>query len=396
MLPLTMLRTQIKWILAVFIVIFTVSILFMYGSGSSQNSSGRSGDFVAARIDGDDLHISTLQERLRVYVERNGIRDLSDKQLPLIYKAVLDEIVSERALNNEAARLKISVPAADVDAQLKAIESQYVTREQYMQVLRSQNRTLKQVKDDITRVLAVQKMLDDVSGGVVVSEVDIAKLYDMLKGNYTQPAGIEADFAILKSKEAAEKLIAAAKSDTWDNAVKTVTADVVYASKADKPERIPSATMTEKFEPVSKLADGEFCSPIESESNTYVIRRLRAVPETTIPLSEVSDELKNILLQSKKLEVQRNYTKELADKLKVEIVAEELFTVPNAEQKPAETSAAQKAEAGSKPDTAGAETNPAPAQAPKPAEVKKNENTETPPAKEEAAEKPAEESKKAE
>lgn len=386
-----MLRTQIKWILAVFIVIFTVSILFMYGSGGSQSSNGRSGDFVAARVDGDDLHISTLQERLRVFVERNGIRDLSDKQLPLIYKTVLDEIVSERALNKEAARLKISVPAADVDAQLKAIESQYVTREQYMQVLRSQNRTLKQVKDDITRGLAVQKMLNDVSGGVVVSDEEIAKLYDMLKGNYTLPAGIEADFAILKTKEAAEKLIGAAKSDGWDKAVKTVSDDVVFANEENKPERIPAASMTEKFEPVSKLADGEFSAPIESDSGTYVIRRLRAVSETVSPLSEVSEELKNILLQSKKLEVQRNYAKELADKLKVEIVAEELFTVPNAEQKPVESTAAQKTEAAAKQEAAGAETASAPAQ--KPVEEKKSENTETAPAQETTPEKPAAESK---
>ena len=93
MLPLTALRTQIKWILAVFIVIFTASVGFMYGTGGSGSGNNRSGDFVVAKVNGEELRISTFQQHLRSFIERNRIRDLSEKQMPLIYKAVLDEIL---------------------------------------------------------------------------------------------------------------------------------------------------------------------------------------------------------------------------------------------------------------------------------------------------------------
>ena len=165
MLPLTALRTQIKWILAVFIVIFTASVGFMYGTGGSRSNNERSGDFVVAKINGEELHISVFQQHLRSFIERNRIRDLSDKQMPLIYKAVLDEMVSNRAVIDEVNRLKISVPAEDVNKQLKQIESQYVTREQFMQVLRSQNSSLEQAKAEIARQLSIEKMLGDVAQG---------------------------------------------------------------------------------------------------------------------------------------------------------------------------------------------------------------------------------------
>ncbi|MBP5211775.1 MAG: SurA N-terminal domain-containing protein, partial [Pyramidobacter sp.] len=176
MLPLTALRTQIKWILAVFIIVFTASVGFMYGTGGSRSNNERSGDFVVAKINGEELHISVFQQHLRNFIERNRIRDLSDKQMPLIYKAVLDEMVSNRAVIDEVSRLKISVPAEDVNKQLKQVESQYVTREQFMQVLRNQGSSLEQAKAEIARQLSIEKMLNDVSGGVVVSDDEVVKL----------------------------------------------------------------------------------------------------------------------------------------------------------------------------------------------------------------------------
>ena len=298
---LTALRTQIKWILALFIVIFTASVGFMYGTGGSSDSDN----------------------------QRNGIRDLSDKQMPLIYKAVFDEMVSNRAVIDEVARLKISAPADDVDRQLKEVENQYVTKEAFMQTLKNQGSSLEQVKAEIARQLAINKMLEDVSGGVVVSDDEIKTLYDALRGNFTLPAGIEADFVQLKSKEAADKFAEEVKADKdWDKALTIVSADVVQATSNDVHERIAAMEMVGKLEPISALNDGEISAPIEITSQDYfVVHRIKAVSEDVRPLSEVSDGIKTMLLQSKKVEAQRNYIKGLTDKMNVEIVAPELFTV---------------------------------------------------------------------
>ncbi len=327
---LTALRTQIKWILALFIVIFTASVGFMYGTGGSSDSDNqRTGDFVVAKVNGEELRISQLQEHLRSFVDRNGIRDLSDKQMPLIYKAVFDEMVSNRAVIDEVARLKISAPADDVDRQLKEVENQYVTKEAFMQTLKNQGSSLEQVKAEIARQLAINKMLEDVSGGVVVSDDEIKALYDALRGNFTLPAGIEADFVQLKSKEAADKFAEEVKADKdWDKALTIVSADVVQATSNDVHERIAAMEMVGKLEPISALNDGEISAPIEITSQDYfVVHRIKAVSEDVRPLSEVSDGIKTMLLQSKKVEAQRNYIKGLTDKMNVEIVAPELFTV---------------------------------------------------------------------
>ena len=304
-------------------------------------------------------------------------------------------MVSNRAVIDEVSRLKISVHAEDVNKQLKALEDQYVTREQFMQILREQGSSLEQAKAEIARQLSIEKMLNDVAGGVVVSDDEVAKLYDMLQGNFTMPAGIEADVAQLKTKEAAEKLIAAAKSDDWGKAVTLVSADISVASEAGKPERIAATEMKGTLEPVSKLTDGEYSAPIEvSSQDFFVFHRVRAVSEEVRPLSEVSEGLKNMLLQSKKAEVQRDYVKSLADKMKVEIVAEDLFTVPSdvvkpdgasGDVKPAETAAS----ADVKPAEAPATEEKKPEAAPAPADEKKPEvkPAEAPKAE---AEKPAE------
>ena len=330
MLILTAIRTQIKWILALFIVIFTLSVGFMYGTGRLRSGDEQhTGDYVVAVANGEELHISQLQQRVRDYVQRHGIRDLSDKQMPLIYKAAFDEMVSNRAVIDEVGRLKITAPVEDVENQLKALEKQYVTKEAFLQTIQSQGQTLDQVKAGIGRELAINKMLSDVSGGVVVSDDEIKALYDALKGNFTQPEGIQVNYASLKSRQAAERLIADAKEQgDWDKAVALVSADIVQATSGDRHERLANAEMVGKLEAVKDLKDGDVSAPIELTSQDFfVVQRLKALSEDVRPLSEVQDSLKNMLLQSKKMEVQQKYVKELAEKMNVKILTPDIFTV---------------------------------------------------------------------
>ena len=330
LLILTALRTQIKWILALFIVIFTLSIGFMYGTGSSRRSDGgRSGDFVVAKINGEELHISTLQEHLRSFVERNGIKDLSDKQIPIIYKAVFDEMIANRAIIDEVTRLKISAPAEEVNAQYKAVESQYVTKEAFMQMLKNNGSSIEQVKASIARQLAIEKMLDDAAGGAVVSDEEIQSLYDSLKPNLTLPAGIDVDFAQFKTKESAAAFLDAVKGGAeWDPSAAAAGEDLIRSTTLGTHERIAAREMSGKLEPVASLEDGQVSDVLEIDMNNYfVIRRVEAVPEEVRPLEEVSESLKTMLLESKKVDLQRNFVKELTDKMKIEVLTPDLFEV---------------------------------------------------------------------
>ncbi len=356
MLLLTSLRTQIKWILAVFIVIFTLSIGFMYGTGGSGSGGDRSGDFVVAKVGGEELHISQLQEHLRSFVERHGIRDLSDNQLPLLYKAVFDEMVANRAVIDEVTRLKISAPVEEVNSQLKAIESQYVTKEAFMQAVKNQGQTMDEVKASIARELAVNKMLEDVSGGVVVTDEEVQALYDSLKTTLTMPAGIVADFAYLKTSDSAQKFIADLKGGaSWDKAIEEGGENIAQSSSADNPERIGNAEMVGKLEPIASLKDGEIAPIIELSDEAYlVVRRVKAVEEETRPLAEVEESFRSMLLQSKKAEAQQQYIKELTDKMNVEILTPDIFEVPAQETE--ETNAEEISPENSDVPTEGAES----------------------------------------
>ncbi len=370
----------------------------MYGTGGSRSGGDRSGDFVVAKVAGEELRISQLQEHLRSFVERRGIRDLSDKQLPLLYKAVFDEMVANRAVIDEVTRLKISAPVEEVNAQFKAIESQYVTKEAFMQAVKNQGQTMDQVKASIARELAINKMLEDVSGGVVVTDEEVQALYDALKANFTMPAGIEADFAYLKTNDAAQKFIADLKAGVdWDKAIEDAGEDLAQSSAADKPERIGNNEMIGKLEPITSLKDGEISSPIELSDEAYlVVRRVKAVEEETRPLSEVEETLRSMLLQSKKAEAQQQYIKELTDKMNIEILTPDIFEVPagetDAEEAADEEITSENSEAPAEDATSaeGASAGSAEVKEEPTAETPADAAPETAPATEENAQQPAE------
>lgn len=339
MLILSTLRTQIKWILAVFIVIFIAAIPLMYQGGGSSGGP-RQGDYTVAEINGSKLRISDLQRQLRSFVERNGIKDLTEKNMPMVYKAVLDDIVANRAIIEEVEKLKINVPADQIAEQVKAVESGYITKEQFMQVLASQGKTMKQFRAEVARELAIRKMLSDAAAGVTISDKEVETFYNALKATqFTEPAGINALSIDVNSVENAEKFSSTLKENggDWDAAVAALGDAITNANKADTPLLYPSASFTGKYAPLADLKDGDLSAPIEmSEGHYLVIKRISDAPAKEIPFDKVKDSLHTMLLRTARQEAQNKFVKDLTDKMNVEILSPELFT-------PKEDSSAEKA-----------------------------------------------------
>lgn len=336
--PLTALRTQIKWILAIFIVIFTVSIGFMYGvggSGSKKNPDGSTvheGDYSVAKIDGKELRRSQLQLLMRDYVERNNVK-LNSIDIRLVYKQVLDDLVANTAVDNEVQNLKITPSETDVNAQLKQVQSQYVTKEAFLQNLQQRGVTLDTVKSEIQHELAVRKLFENIAAGVKISDDEVKSTYDVLKvipgAGLMTPAGITGDFAVLRNESAAKKLSAALTSGTsWDIAVKTVSsADLVTATPEKAPQRVPAEALKEgTFAFLSAMKNGEFSAPIKVGSEDFIVaHRIAAVSEDVVPYKDAEPRLREMILQQHRIAEQQKYVKNLTNKMKVEILDPELF-----------------------------------------------------------------------
>ena len=85
-------------------------------------------------------------------------------------QAVLDSLIQEKLIKNEAKKQKVAVSTKELDGRLKEIEEQLGGKEALDYALKSRNLSLEQVKDQIKTQLLVEKMLGK---DVEVTDADV-------------------------------------------------------------------------------------------------------------------------------------------------------------------------------------------------------------------------------
>ena len=124
-------------------------------------------------------------------------------------KDVLDSIIQEKLINEEARKQKVTVSSADVDKRLKEIEDQLGGKEALDYALSSQGISLEQAKDQIKTQLIVEKILGK---DIQVSDKEID---DFIKANPTAK-----DLSRDKIKEQIRSQKISQKFQTWIEDIK--------------------------------------------------------------------------------------------------------------------------------------------------------------------------------
>ena len=101
-----------------------------------------------------------------------------DKAVAQDGQQVLDNLINDRLVKQDAAKKHVSVSTDEVDAKLKEIKGQIGTEEQYKQALSAQHITELSLRDSIRNFLLLQKLTADRNQ---VSDADVQTAYSQGK-----------------------------------------------------------------------------------------------------------------------------------------------------------------------------------------------------------------------
>jgi peptidyl-prolyl cis-trans isomerase D len=140
------------------------------------NNGSTSSDTVIAEVGKTTI---TLAETQRLIQSTIRSRQLPTEILPTYIPQMLDQMVTDRAMELEAARLGITVTDADVAEAIRQIvpslfpDGKFVGKEAYASMLAQQNMTIDQFESDIKRQVAVSRLRDIALEGTVVTQPEI-------------------------------------------------------------------------------------------------------------------------------------------------------------------------------------------------------------------------------
>ncbi len=285
---------------------------------------------VVARVNGVDIPADELEKAVR-NLEANVGQPIPAERRNEIYRGILDQLVDQRLLEQEAASRSIKATDAEVAAGIDQMKQQAPSPDAFAKALASRKLTEADLRAEARQRLTVDKLLTaEVEPKAVVTEADIADFYKKNPQFFMQQEALRASHILIKADSAEAKPAAKAKADDLLRQIKG-GADFAALAKQHSNDGsaaaggdlgfFPRGQMVKAFEDAAfALKPGEVSGVVETEFGYHIIKAAEHRTARTVPLAEVSDRIAQALRQQKQQQLAQEFVQSLKGKAKVEIL----------------------------------------------------------------------------
>ena len=289
---------------------------------------------VVARVNGESVTKAEFEEALSALEQRNQGAVPPD-QRDRIFRGVLDQLVGIKLLSQEAAKRKIAVPEADIEAQLNQMRQQFPSEDVFNQALKQQNKTVDMLKTEARSSMAIQKMLEQtLAGKIAVTPQQAQDFYDKNPDQFKRPEQVRASHILITVQQGADVAAKAAAKRKAEGVLKQVKAGGDFAALAKDNSQDPGSAvnggdlgffqrgqMVPPFDEAAfTMKPGATSDLVETQFGYHIIRVMEKKEAGTITIDEVRPQLEQYLQNANRQREMQAFVDGLKAKGKVEIL----------------------------------------------------------------------------
>jgi parvulin-like peptidyl-prolyl isomerase len=214
-------------------------------------------------------------------------------------KRLLESLVERQVILNEAARRKIVVTPAQVDAKIAELKAQTGGDKAFQDALAQEAMTVDDLRHEIQTGLTMQALAEALTSGLKVSEAEVKAYYDSHSEEFDRPEEVHVRHILVKDKAKAEKLLAQLKGGA-DFAAVAKEHSEDPGSKEDGGDLgfFGRGRMVQPFEEAAfKLKPGELSGLVETQFGFHILQGLEHRAARRVSLEEARGELETKLKQ---------------------------------------------------------------------------------------------------
>lgn len=311
-------------------IIFWVNFFSFAAHSQNRSRQAPQADFIIAKINNRAITYSELTNRYRFVVNafKITIKDIQDQKL--LMSQILDKMIDEELIRQEAAHLKIEVTANEVTESVEILAAQQKKNSSQFKLFfinkgLSFDNYLKQVESEI---LWSKIVSDTLRSRVKITDVEIKEFFEQHKFSTDVKKFLIAEVLISpignssqKAAQLASKLSTELKQGADFKNIVRQFSNGIHAEKSGEVGWVSQGDIDAKiYTAISKLGKGEYSDPVSLADGYHIFKLLDAKTEAKIADQDLNA-ARNAIFATKLQVLAKGYLMDLRKRAFVEIAA---------------------------------------------------------------------------
>lgn len=246
--------------------------------------------------------------------------------------ALVRSLVEQAEFEVAAEEMDITVTDEELQKRLDELKDQFFDGDEskYKEELDKQGLTDEQVRKDLRTRMLSEKIFEQVTADVEVTDADIEEYYNQNKAQFEQPASREVRHILVKTKKQADDIHKQLENGgDFAKLAKQYSQDPASKDDGGKFTAQKGATVAPFDKVAFELDTGELSEPVKTQFGWHIIEATGDVQEaSTQPLADVKEQISTTLLDTKKNEVINKWVEDLKARFATLIVYAPGFEPP--------------------------------------------------------------------
>ncbi|HEY3248302.1 MAG TPA: peptidylprolyl isomerase [bacterium] len=284
------------------LIALTVAVVLVGAAAAVAVTYGmKRGTAVAAVVNGETIYTAQLNTEVEAVAKQYNI-DLrakdGAKQRADISKIMLDQLIDQRLIMQQARKMNAQATDAQIDGQLDEIKKNFPTEAEFQAALAQRGLTLATLRDRIRTTITVQNII----ARLPVPEpttADVEKYFRGHRAEFDQAEQVHARHILVESEPEARLILARLeRGDKFEDLAKQYSKDTGSKASGGDLGFVGRGTLVPEFEKVAfSLKPGQTSGIVKTQYGFHIIQVLEIKPAKPASLTpEVRAQIRNKLM----------------------------------------------------------------------------------------------------